>query len=90
MRAGHGARGLLPLTFGWMCEAASGMCSGTISSHSRTHLERSLFRALPELQRLQALWSGTGGVPMAIDLDVSVGPRDDGRTLETGKGFVKW
>ena len=48
-----------------------------------THLERSLFRALHELQRLQATRNGTGGAPMAFDLDVSVGPRVDRREPET-------
>jgi len=40
-----------------------------------THLERSLYKALHELQRLQAARNGTGGAPMAFDVDVSVGPR---------------
>ena len=44
-----------------------------------THLERSLYKALHELQRLQAARDGTGGAPMALDVDVSVGPRLDGR-----------
>ena len=47
-----------------------------------THLERSLFRALHELQRLQAIRKGTGGAPMAFDLDVSVGPRAAPRGAE--------
>lgn len=40
-----------------------------------THLERSFYKALHELQRLQAARDGTGGPPMAFDVDVSVGPR---------------
>ncbi len=40
-----------------------------------THLERSLYKALHELQRLQAARTGTGGAPLALDVDVSVGPR---------------
>jgi hypothetical protein len=40
-----------------------------------THLERSLYKALHELQRLQATRTGTGGAPLALDVDVSVGPR---------------
>jgi len=43
-----------------------------------THLERSLYKALHELQRLQAARTGMGGAPMALDVDVSVGPRLDG------------
>ena len=44
-------------------------------SRYEAHLERCLFRALHELQRLQASRTGTGTAPMALDLDVSVGPR---------------
>ena len=44
-----------------------------------THLERSFYKALHELQRLQAARNGTGGAPMAFDVDVSVGPRLSGR-----------
>jgi hypothetical protein len=39
-----------------------------------THLDRSLFRALHELQRLQGMRHGTVGPPLALDVDVSVGP----------------
>lgn len=39
------------------------------------HLERSLYRALHELQRLQAARNGSGQAPVALDLDVTVGPR---------------
>lgn len=40
-----------------------------------THLERSLYKALHELQRLQAARTGAGVAPLALDVDVSVGPR---------------
>jgi selenocysteine lyase/cysteine desulfurase len=40
-----------------------------------THLERSLYKALHELQRLQAVRTGNGGAPIAFDVDVSVGHR---------------
>jgi len=40
-----------------------------------SHLERSLYRALHELQRLQAARSGGRfPIPLAVDLDVSGGP----------------
>lgn len=38
-----------------------------------THLERSLYRALHELERLQATRTGSGSAPLALDLDVSLG-----------------
>jgi len=40
-----------------------------------SHLDRSLYRALHELERLQATRSGAPRPSMALDLDVSVGPR---------------
>lgn len=40
-----------------------------------THLERSLYKALHELQRLQAVRIGTGVAPLALDVDVSIGRR---------------
>ena len=42
-------------------------------SRYETHLERSLYRALHELQRLRALREGSGGAPLTLDIDVSAG-----------------
>jgi len=40
-----------------------------------SHLDRSLYRALHELERLQSTRSGAPRPSMSLDLDVSVGPR---------------
>jgi len=40
-----------------------------------THLERALYRALHELQRLQADRGARASAPPALDVDVSMGPR---------------
>ncbi len=51
-----------------------------------THLERSLYRALHEIQRMQAARNGAGGtLPMALDVDVSVVPRAPGPKLRVLK-----
>jgi hypothetical protein len=40
-----------------------------------SHVERSLFRAMHELQRLQADRGARGSAPAALDVDVNMGPR---------------
>lgn len=51
-----------------------------------THLERSLYRTIHELQRLQAVRSGGAPTPLALDLDVSVGPRISGAAVIGASG----
>ena len=57
-------------------------------SRYESNLERSLYRALHELQRLQADRGARASAPPALDVDVSIGPR--GLGAEAGRSWVRF